>query len=70
MREAVLATVTVAGAPAPRAQEAADPTVTHAVALRSLLADAGGHPSGRLTGSETALLREWLDRLADPPLRQ
>ena len=58
MRESVLAAVTVAEAPAGTAR---DPVVTHAVALRSLLRDAG---PARLTSPEAGLLREWLDRLA------
>jgi AcrR family transcriptional regulator len=74
MREAVLAAVTVEDTPArpepePVRQPAADPVVTHAVALRSLLPEADADvpaTHARLTRAEAALLREWLDRLADP----
>lgn len=70
MREAVLAAVTVdAAPPEPVAADApADPVVTHAVALRSLLSvgDTRDGPSAHLSDGESRLLREWLDRLAGP----
>ena len=93
MREAVLASVTVERCPPARGLDVTEPAppsgpagggspnpvVTHAVALRSLLAPVGGSdhdadlvegpgpgagPPDRLTGTEAALLREWLARLA------